>query len=201
MLDPVPGRVERVAGIEQTDPESGQGADPPPRPPSAPRISRKLFSRTSGKAVDRWSVQSASVGVSPGSTGNLPSRKSRKLRPPRRYICRRGRRSTSARRAHSRSSARSRSRPRTRTAACPCGRVGVFPDVAAEALEAVGLALGERRIGEQRGRDRLQREADAELLHHVGFGRIVEIDLDGAGAQHHVEAELADPRHVSRMIS
>ena len=48
--------------------------------------------------------------------------------------------------------------------------VGVVPDVAAEALVAVGLAFGERRIGEQRGRDRLQRQADAELLHHVGFG-------------------------------
>ena len=61
---------------------------------------------------------------------------------------------------------------------------------------AVGLAFGERRIGEQRGGERLQREADAELLHHVGFGRIIEIDLDRAGPQHHVEAEAADPRHV-----
>ena len=77
-------------------------------------------------------------------------------------------------------------------------RVGVRPDVAAEAEEAVGLAFGERRIGEQRGRERLQRQADAELLRHVGFGRIVEIDLDGAGAQHHVEAEAADPRHVAQ---
>src|SRR5437762_11350607 len=31
------------------------------RPPSAPRISRKLLSRTSGKAVERWSVQSVMV--------------------------------------------------------------------------------------------------------------------------------------------
>ena len=77
-------------------------------------------------------------------------------------------------------------------------RVGVFPDVAAEALVAVGLALGERRVGEERGGDRLQRQADAEFLHHVGFGRIVEVDLDGAGPQHHVEAELADPRHVAQ---
>ncbi len=75
--------------------------------------------------------------------------------------------------------------------------VGVGPDVAAEGLEAVGLALGERRVGEQRGGDRLQRQADAELLHHVGFGLEVEVDLDGAGAQHHVEAEPADLRHVA----
>ena len=69
--------------------------------------------------------------------------------------------------------------------------------MAAEALVAVGLAFGERRIGEQRGGDRLERQADAELLHHVGFGRIIEIDLDGAGAEHHVEAEVADLRHVA----
>ena len=74
--------------------------------------------------------------------------------------------------------------------------VGVLPDMAAEALVAVGLALGERRVGEQRGRDRLERQADTELLHHVGFGRIIEIHLDGTGAQHHVEAEAADLRHV-----
>ena len=75
-------------------------------------------------------------------------------------------------------------------------RIGVRPDMAAEALVAVGLALGEGRIGEQGGGQRLQGEADAEFLRHIGFAGIVEIDLDGAGAQHHVEAELADPRHV-----
>src|SRR5690554_6292207 len=50
-------------------------------PPSAPRISRNFFSRTSGKAVVMWSVQSVSVGSSPGSAGSLPARKSRKLWP------------------------------------------------------------------------------------------------------------------------
>ena len=75
--------------------------------------------------------------------------------------------------------------------------VGVFPDMAAEALVAVGLALGERRVGEQRRRHRLQGEADAELLHHVGFGRIIEVHLDGAGTQHHVEAEAANFGHVA----
>ena len=47
--------------------------------------------------------------------------------------------------------------------------VGVLPDVAAEALVAVRLALGEWRIGEERRRDRLKRQADTKLLHHVGF--------------------------------
>ena len=61
---------------------------------------------------------------------------------------------------------------------------------------AVGLAFGERRVGEQRGRDRLQRERDAHLLDHVGFGGEVEIGLHRAGPVHHVEAELADLRHV-----
>ena len=41
-----------------------------------------------------------------------------------------------------------------------------------------------------------KRQADAELLHHVGFGLIVEIGLHRAGAQHHVEAEPALFRHV-----
>ena len=74
--------------------------------------------------------------------------------------------------------------------------VGVAPDFGAERQEAVRLAFGERRVGEQRGGDRLQRERDAQLLHHVGFGGEVEIGLHGAGAVHHVEAERADLRHV-----
>src|SRR3546814_5908505 len=32
--------------------------------------------------------------------------------------------------------------------------------------------------------------------HHVGLARIVEVGLDRAGSQHHVEAETADARHV-----
>ena len=50
-------------------------------PPSAPRISRYFFSRTSGNAVVMWSDQSRSVGSAPGSAGSLPARKSRKLWP------------------------------------------------------------------------------------------------------------------------
>ena len=75
-------------------------------------------------------------------------------------------------------------------------RVGIGPDMGAPAFEAVRLALGEGRVGEQRRRDRLERQADAELLRHVGFGGIVEIDLHRAGPGHHVEAEIALLRHV-----
>src|SRR5258707_9853174 len=47
-------------------------------------------------------------------------------------------------------------------------RSGVGPDVGAAGKQARGLALDERRIGEQGGGDRLQGEAQAELGHHVG---------------------------------
>ena len=68
----------------------------------------------------------------------------------------------------------------------------------AQRLEAVGLALLERRGGEQRGRDRLQRQRDAQLLDHVGLVLEVEVHLDGRGPVHHVEAVRADRRHVAR---
>ena len=74
--------------------------------------------------------------------------------------------------------------------------VGVAPDLRAEREKAVRLAFGERRIGEQRGRDRLQRQRHPHLLHHVGFGGEVVVGLHRAGAVHHVEAERADLRHV-----
>ena len=61
----------------------------------------------------------------------------------------------------------------------------------------VELAVGERRIGEQRGDRRLQRQADAHLGHHVLFAHEIEIGLDGRGAKHHVEAAGPDFRHVA----
>ncbi len=74
--------------------------------------------------------------------------------------------------------------------------VGVGPHLAALAQQARRLALDKGRIGEQRHRHRLQRQADPELFDHVGFGLVVEIGLHRAGAQHHVEAEPALFRHV-----
>ena len=77
-------------------------------------------------------------------------------------------------------------------------RVGVEPDVRAEAQIARGLAVDEGRIGEQRRDDRLQRQRDAQLLDHVGFVGEVEIGLHGARAVHHRGAERADLFHVGR---
>ena len=68
--------------------------------------------------------------------------------------------------------------------------------MASKALIAVGLAFGERRVGEERGRDRLERQSDAELLNHIGFAGIIEVHLDRARAKHHVESEVADLGHV-----
>ena len=51
-------------------------------------------------------------------------------------------------------------------------------------------------LANKRGGDRLKRQPDPELLHHVGLARIIEVGLDGAGAEHHVEPEAADLGHV-----
>src|SRR3546814_1781934 len=80
-------------------------------------------------------------------------------------------------------------------------RIGVRPDMAAVREIAVGLLLGEGRIREQRGRQRLQREPDAEFLRHIGFGRVIEIDLDRAGPKHHVEPQIAQDRKSTRLNS
>ncbi|MNN33521.1 hypothetical protein D3C81_1472830 [compost metagenome] len=42
----------------------------------------------------------------------------------------------------------------------------------------------------------MQRQRGAELHDHVGFGIEVEVGLDGAGAQHHVEAQRALLGHI-----
>ena len=75
-------------------------------------------------------------------------------------------------------------------------RVGVGPDVGARRQEAVRPALGEGAVGEQGGGDGLQRQRGAELHHHVGLAVEVEVGLNGAGAQHHVEAQLALLGHI-----
>ena len=74
--------------------------------------------------------------------------------------------------------------------------VGVGPDVRTVAQVAIRLAFGEWRIGKQRSGNRLQRQRDAELFHHVGFGGVIQIHLHGAGAGHHVQPQIADLGHV-----
>jgi hypothetical protein len=60
----------------------------------------------------------------------------------------------------------------------------------------LGLPVDEGRIGEKRGRHRLQRSATRSFLHHVGLGREIEVHLHGAGPVHHGFPERADPVHV-----
>mmetsp|Transcript_738 Transcript_738/g.2243 ORF Transcript_738/g.2243 Transcript_738/m.2243 type:complete len:219 (-) Transcript_738:393-1049(-) len=68
--------------------------------------------------------------------------------------------------------------------------------MAAEALEAVGLAVGEGAVCKQGSGNRLEGEPDAELLNHVPLAAVVEVDLDRAGAEHHVQAHGAHSGHV-----
>ena len=75
--------------------------------------------------------------------------------------------------------------------------VGVEPYGATEAQIAVGLTFGEGRVGKQRSRDGLQGQRDAQHFHHAGFVSEVEVHLHGGRAIHHVEAQLANFRHIS----
>ncbi len=170
-------------------------------PPSAPRISRKRLRRTSGNSVVRWSDQSLLRGQLARQRRQAPFEEIAKalaggidvlavaVDEVHRHI---QHVLDVALEAHA-------VLEHERQDAAAVG-IGVGPDVTAIAEEAVRPALGERRVGEQRRRDRLPREPDPELLDHVGLGGEVEVGLDRARAQHHVEAELAPGRHVARMI-
>src|SRR5262249_32666662 len=75
--------------------------------------------------------------------------------------------------------------------------VGVAPRLSTIGLKAVGLAVGEGRVGEQRGGDWLKCQSDAELGHHVGLAREIHVHLHRGGAEHHVEAVFAALRHIA----
>ncbi len=75
--------------------------------------------------------------------------------------------------------------------------VRVLPHRAAFGKVAVEPPVGEGRVGEQRGRERLQSDGDAQLLDHIGFAGKVVVRLHGTGAKHHVEAARADLGHVA----
>ena len=75
--------------------------------------------------------------------------------------------------------------------------IRIGPDLSAEGLEAVRFAFGKRRVGEQRGGQRLQGERDAQLAGHVGLAGVIEVDLHGTRAGHHIQPVLPDQRHVA----
>ena len=74
--------------------------------------------------------------------------------------------------------------------------IGVAPNFRAIGLKPIGLAFGEGRVGEERGGHRLEREPDAELLHHVRLAAEIHVHLNRRGAEHHVEAVAPAGRHV-----
>ena len=62
--------------------------------------------------------------------------------------------------------------------------------------EAIWPPFQEGGIGEQGRRDRLEGQADAELLHHVGFRTVIKIALYRTRAEHHLAAETPDFFHI-----
>ena len=74
--------------------------------------------------------------------------------------------------------------------------VSIGPHIGASRQKAVGLSLGERRIGEERGGDGLEGEAYPEFGDHVRLAGEIEVRLDRAGAEHHVEALASHLGHI-----
>ena len=71
------------------------------------------------------------------------------------------------------------------------------PYAGTPAFVTVGLALEERRIGEQRRGHWLQRQGDAQFPDHIRLGGEIEGHLHRAGAAHHRLAAGADALHVA----
>src|SRR6187200_2103935 len=76
-------------------------------------------------------------------------------------------------------------------------RISVAPHLGTVRPKAVGLTIGEGRVGEERGGDRLKREPDPELGYHVGLAGEIHVHLHRGGAEHHVEAVFAARRHIA----
>ena len=70
--------------------------------------------------------------------------------------------------------------------------------MAAVGQEAVGFAFQERRICKQGRGQGLKRKRRTELMRHVGFARIIKIDLNRARAQHHIKAHAANTWHMAQ---
>ena len=197
VLDQVPGRVQGRRVVEQSDPERRQGAEPAPGPAVRPAHLEKALQAHLGK--ERREM------VGPVRGGRLLAGQGRE--PPLEKIAERLPAGVEvlavaidevhghvehvvgvALEAHA-----VLEHEGQHAAAV---RVGVGPEMAAVAEEAVRLALGEGRVREQRGGDRLQRQADPELAHHVGLAGEIQVDLHRAAPGHHVEAQTALLRHV-----
>ena len=65
----------------------------------------------------------------------------------------------------------------------PPGVTRVRPVVRPPAEDAAGLAVVERRVGEQGDHDLLQRDAEPHAVHHVGFAAVVQIHLQTCAEQ------------------
>ena len=197
VLDQIPRRIERGLIVEQADPEGRQGADPAPRPAiGAAHLEEALeahFGKGGGEVIPPIAL--------------------------RRFLARKHRQvaiekiaEAEARRVDISALAEDEIHRHVEHVVDPslvaeavfehegehpgAVRIGIRPDMAAIGQVTVGLPFGEGRIGEECRRQRLQRKAGAEFLHHGRLARIVEIDLDGAGPQHHIEPQIADAGHV-----
>ena len=195
--DQVPRRVERARVVKQADPECGQRTDLVPRAPVRAAHLEEAFQAHFGKSGREVVDPVARARQFAGKRGELARHEVAEALPRRVDVPAVAEHEIHRHVEHVVDVAfvAESVLVHERQHAGAVG-IGVGPDVAAVGQKAVGLAFGERRIGEQRRRERLQGQADAELLHHVGFGTVVEVGLDGARAQHHVEAHGADPRHV-----
>ena len=191
------GRVERRLSSRSPTHSAGSAQMRRHGPPSAPRISRKVFRRTSGKAVVRWSVQSPRRGIAPGNAGSLPAMKSRNDWPARIDVAAVAIDEIHRHVEHVLDIALEPEArlEHERQHAAAVG-IDVGPDVAAIAESPDGLPSTNGELAKSATATGCSARLDAELLHHVGFVDEVEIDLHRAGAQHHVEAELALLRHV-----
>jgi hypothetical protein len=195
--DLVPRGIQRLVVIEQADPESGQRADAVPRAAVGPAHLQEALEpdfRKGGREMVGPVAQSRALS---GQNGQVAGQEIAKAEPGGVDVAALAEHEihrhvehvvgiafiAEAILEHERQHAGARG-------------IGIGPDMAAIGQEAVGPALGKGGVGEQRGGERLQREAEPELADHVRLARIIEIGLDGAGAQHHVEAERADARHV-----
>src|SRR3546814_3009921 len=68
--------------------------------------------------------------------------------------------------------------------------------MAAIGKEPVCLPFRKGAVGKECRRYRLEGERRAKHFRHHGLAAVIEINLYGAGAEHHVEAHAAHTRHM-----